>query len=270
MNNNNFTVFELIAREIFLHDEAAKHVKKNFKLISEEVKIKNDEAAKHVKKNFKLILEEVKVKKEQYMKSNLLNINVSPLKNRTLKIDQDLINLFDLKKKLKMSTNTLDLESLRKKKDQIKPTIEVKSQLTREAAEKVVNIIAKKKGCNYTDATVLISGVLQKGGTNKGATDISMEFDDLKLTTSELNSTVKMVEKNATTRQLARTLCQEIFDVCEVLEMPGDLSNQMLLEYPELTIEEQIWCSNFQTKNPNCPDRVREWLVDNFRNRFSK
>jgi hypothetical protein len=30
------------------------------------------------------------------------------------------------------------------------------------------------------------------------------------------------------------------------------------------------WCSNFQTTNPNCPEKVRNWLLKNFKERFKR
>ena len=38
----------------------------------------------------------------------------------------------------------------------------------------------------------------------------------------------------------------------------------MAIEKAQLTDEQRIWCSNFQTTNPSCPQEVREWLVKNY------
>ena len=36
------------------------------------------------------------------------------------------------------------------------------------------------------------------------------------------------------------------------------------------TYTEKVWCSNFQTQNPNCPENIKKWLVENFRSRFNR
>ena len=36
----------------------------------------------------------------------------------------------------------------------------------------------------------------------------------------------------------------------------------MKLDHPNLTLEEECWCSNFQSANADCPDAVREWLAE--------
>jgi len=95
-----------------------------------------------------------------------------------------------------------------------------------------------------------------------------MEYEDSSLSASELLNIIRSVEKKGTNRQLARTLCKEIFQIAEILEIEGDLANQMQLSYPNMSKDELVWCSNFQTKNPDCPELVRKWLVKNYRERF--
>ena len=48
----------------------------------------------------------------------------------------------------------------------------------------------------------------------------------------------------------------------------GNLARSMRLDLSRVTIEEAIWASDFQTYNPNCPTRVKNWLVKNYRARF--
>jgi hypothetical protein len=48
----------------------------------------------------------------------------------------------------------------------------------------------------------------------------------------------------------------------------GNLARTMKLEMKNVTHEEAVWASDFQTYNPECPDRVRNWLVKNYRSRF--
>jgi hypothetical protein len=62
----------------------------------------------------------------------------------------------------------------------------------------------------------------------------------------------------------------EIYSIADLLGEEGDLASQMRLVYPNISKSEAIWCSNFQTTNPKCPDRVRQWLAQNYSNRFRR
>ena len=65
-------------------------------------------------------------------------------------------------------------------------------------------------------------------------------------------------------------MADEIAEVSLELEIEGDLANQMRYDYSDITLEEAVWCSNFQTTNTHGSDRVRNWLVDNYRKRFNR
>ncbi len=47
-----------------------------------------------------------------------------------------------------------------------------------------------------------------------------------------------------------------------------NLAKTMKLEVKNVTQEKALWASDFQTYNENCPSRVRNWLVKNYRARF--
>lgn len=42
----------------------------------------------------------------------------------------------------------------------------------------------------------------------------------------------------------------------------------MKLELGNVTKEEAVWASDFNTYNDNCPERVKNWLLKNYRKRF--
>ena len=44
-------------------------------------------------------------------------------------------------------------------------------------------------------------------------------------------------------------MADEIAEVSLELEIEGDLANQMRYDYPDIILEEAVWCSNFQTTN---------------------
>ena len=158
--------------------------------------------------------------------------------------------------------------------DHIKDTpgnIRITSEISEDAAYQIVNNISEKKGTSVTVTVALIAGLTQNGGTNKGAgSSAKFTFEDKTLTAQELTHYIKKVQENGTIRQLARAMADDIAAVAIKLGIEGDLANQMRYDYPDLTHEEAVWCSNFQTTNINCPDRVRNWLVDNYRKRFNR
>lgn len=75
-------------------------------------------------------------------------------------------------------------------------------------------------------------------------------------------------------RQFARGLKERIIRLMimigEANYIPGNLSRTMKLEMTKVTHIEALWASDFQTYNPECPTRVRNWLVKNYRSRFRK
>jgi len=150
--------------------------------------------------------------------------------------------------------------------------IHVTGLLDHDTIENIIDLIKKTKKLNdYETVWILIAGLLQSGGTNKGTwNSIIFTYDNYFLSAQELQSLIKKVKKNATNRQLARTIADQIVEIAIELNISGDLAEQMRYEHPDLSEIEKIWCSNFQTTNPNCPKRVRNWLVFNYKNRFNQ
>lgn len=125
-----------------------------------------------------------------------------------------------------------------------------------------------KKSDSKEEIAVLIAGLMQTGGSNQGAKQkANFEYGDLRLSALELEQVINQVKPEATIRQLARVLANEIANIGILFELEGDLATQMKREHPDLTNEEAAWCSNFQTANPNCPERVKAWLNEDVRNR---
>jgi len=178
-----------------------------------------------------------------------------------------------MKYTIKLLKIQINHEILKEKNERFKnkkPTIS--STLTEEICLKIIKEVENKKNLNSeTETLILITGLLQRGGSNKSAgNSITYEFEGKTLTAQELQGIIKSIQKNATNRQLSRSLANEIAEIALSLGIEGDLANQMRYEVPDLTLEEAAWCSNFQTQNMNCPDRVRNWLVNNYKSRFNK
>jgi hypothetical protein len=91
------------------------------------------------------------------------------------------------------------------------------------------------------EALVLITGVLQKGGSNKNALNsVTFEHNNKILSAQELQQIVSKIQKNITNRQFARAIANDIAKISLLLEIEGDLSNQIKYEYPNLSIQEAV------------------------------
>lgn len=53
-------------------------------------------------------------------------------------------------------------------------------------------------------------------------------------------------------------MADDIVEFAKVMEEEGDLAKQIKLQYSDLKIDDLVWCSNFQTKNPNCPKKNKK------------
>lgn len=91
------------------------------------------------------------------------------------------------------------------------------------------------------EALILITGLMQKGGSNKNAINsVKFTYGSYKLSAKEFQNIIQNVKKNITIRQFAKYIANDIAKISLLLELEGDLSNQMRYEYPNLTIEEAV------------------------------
>jgi len=186
---------------------------------------------------------------------------------------QTKINLFKVTYLIPAKRIVFDLEAITKSValDENKNGLRITQNLSESICDEILDKLKEKYQFDDAEVYVAITVLLQRGGTNKGAgSTIKFTLRDKSLTAQDLQNTVNAVKKNATNRQFARALANEIAQVAVQLNIEGDLANQMRFEFPDLTQEEAAWCSNFQTTNSQCPEKVRNWLVQNYKNRFRK
>ena len=154
----------------------------------------------------------------------------------------------------------------------IKNIGKIESKLSEKQCEHINNFLIDNLNIeDETDFAILITLLLQKGGSNKNAVNtVSVEYNKYTLHATKLLEAIKKFKTNGTIRQYARTMADVVTTVALELKIEGDLANQIRLHKPELTIEEAVWCSNFQTRNPKCPESIRELLKNNLESRFRK
>ena len=150
--------------------------------------------------------------------------------------------------------------------------------MPRALCDKVIQEVKKLKEWTSTEDTfAMITGLVQIGGSNKvekSKKNVTFEMGKMKLASSELlecinKATTETRKKNTyTIRQFCRTMANEIAEFASVMSLEGDLTQKMRLDISDLSLEDAIWCSNFQTRNPNCPEKVKQWLVSNYKQHF--
>jgi len=172
----------------------------------------------------------------------------------------------------KILQSKYDLHKIQQIANDIKKNCKALNKIDETIIDKIIEEIRDKlKIESKEEALVLITGVLQKGGSNKNALNsVKFEHNNKVLSAQELQQVVNKIQKNLTNRQFAKAIANDIAKISLLLEIEGDLSNQIKYEYPNLSIQEAVWCSNFQTTNSDCPAKIRNWLVKNYRNRFNR
>lgn len=73
-----------------------------------------------------------------------------------------------------------------------------------------------------------------------------------------------------TARKFARGVKDDVIKVAKTHRLEGNLSKSYKLDFPDYDTQDLPWVSDFQTfsENPAIPERVKNWLLENYRNRF--
>lgn len=137
--------------------------------------------------------------------------------------------------------------------------------------EGLIKAIANLKSIQPSEAFLGIAIICQKGGTSKRAQgDIYAVLNGKKLTLSELRETIKNNDYKFTLRQWARTYATQIYKVCSLFEIDGDLAKILTRKDDSINAEDAIWCSNFQMDNLDCPENIRGHIKKHFSELFPK
>lgn len=135
-----------------------------------------------------------------------------------------------------------------------------------------VAIKTTREGGKDTDGFAAAAIIIQKGGTSRRASSQQeVTYGSARMTLGEIRDMCN--GHKMTVRQLARACRDEIYEMIKGLDdekLGGNLAKRFEREYPDATLEEKMWASDFQTDNPNCPERVRRWLINDYERRFSK
>lgn len=167
------------------------------------------------------------------------------------------------------------------KKKSTKPVIDTANPnvATREQVLGFLTVLKRKIGYDQLtpdqQATLSlgICELLQKGAVSpKFDKSRKAELFEGSLTAGNILDTLRDVDRSLTPRKLARALRNEILEISIAWSIPGNLSKKYSQAYPDATIAELVWASDFHTfsDDPNMPDSVKNWLIDNYTSRFEK
>jgi len=159
------------------------------------------------------------------------------------------------------------LEKLKNEKQQFIPARTAK--LPTGVTEAILKDIQKFYELESREEAIVILAVLfQQGGTARSC-DGNMSIVLFKKTCqlAEIRKILKQNSCNKAERKLARTLANEIKEIAEVLDVPGNLYTkiQKLNLNRKFTLEEKVWLSDFQSDNENCPIELRQLILETFR-----
>jgi hypothetical protein len=117
---------------------------------------------------------------------------------------------------------------------------------------------------------------LQKGGCNSNKnTNIILTVDEKKIESKIIAGFIRQKCKNASPRQFARQLANEIFEISKHTKTSGNLKIRLEKLYTKqwndiIDPDKDYWASDFQSNNPKCPDGIKFLIRQNYQETFRK
>lgn len=173
-----------------------------------------------------------------------------------------------------LSLDSLVAEGINKK---IQISTESIRQIPDAQITETVGII--RENFNLEDNATAFYGMatlLQKGGCNSNKnTNIIIDIAGKKMESKVVATLIRQKCKNASPRQFARQIADQIFAVSKNANIPGNLKIRLEKQYTKQWNEIQnpdkdYWASDFQSSNPNCPDGIKFLIRQNYQDTFSK
>lgn len=143
------------------------------------------------------------------------------------------------------------------------------SQLQRGIAELLLEKIKEElKLADRSEALSILAVLFQQGGTARscdGNMNVTLFGKECKL--ADIRRVLSQNSCRKAERKLARTLANEIREICLLMEIPGNLSLKIQKNNIErtFTTEEKVWLSDFQSDNEKCPAELRKLITETFK-----
>jgi hypothetical protein len=146
------------------------------------------------------------------------------------------------------------------------------STLRSEDVTTILNALQTKFNLSEDTVKIILAIFFQQGGTSRscdGNTEISVYGTTYKL--ASIRAVLKDCKFPRSEKKLARSLSDEIFEICKVLKLKGNLSAKIRRENPDHTFTEDddIWLSDFQSNNEKAPSSLRTLIQKDFKSKRS-
>lgn len=142
------------------------------------------------------------------------------------------------------------------------------SKLQEGVAEKIVTDLTEKfKLTQPQHALAILAMLFQQGGTARSCDgNMSATFVNVTVKLADVRKILKENSCNKSERKLARTLANEIYEIANLLEIPGNLYPKIQKKNLDIvfTMDQKVWLSDFQSDNENCPIELRKYILDSF------
>lgn len=143
------------------------------------------------------------------------------------------------------------------------------SKLQPGVAEKIVKDLTEKFNLTHPQhAIAILTMLFQQGGTARSCDgNMSVTFVGKTVKLAEVRKILKENSCNKSERKLARTLANEIREIANLLEIPGNLHQKIQKQNLDstFTMEQKVWLSDFQSDNENCPIELRKLILETFK-----
>lgn len=135
---------------------------------------------------------------------------------------------------------------------------------------KLVVDVALEYDISPQESFLAIAVICQKGGTSKRAQGniFAVLNDNKKIDLAMIRAVEKKSGTKFTLRQFARTYATFIHKISYKFALAGDLAKKISRKYPNLSAKDCIWLSNFQMDNEDCPQVLRGYIMEHFKDLF--
>ena len=143
--------------------------------------------------------------------------------------------------------------------------------------DSVLRIIEKvKTELKFNDndeAQAALAVLFQQGGTARSCDgNMTVKIFDRQVKLATIRKIIRDEGHNRGERKLARSIATDIHKICLALEIVGNLYQKVQRKDPSrsYTLAQQVWLSDFQSMNTDCPADLRTLLVESFQKEPNK
>lgn len=141
--------------------------------------------------------------------------------------------------------------------------------ISTDESDKLVQALVEKLSLSKAESQAALAIICQKGGTAKTAQGtVYAKVNNKKVELNTVRSIMKEKNLNFTLRKWARTNADAIHRVAAHFCIEGDLAKKIARNNNNLSVEDKYWLSNFQMDNENCPQPLRELLMEHYKSLF--